>query len=196
MSIAELIQHYGYAAVIVGTFLEGETVLLLAGAAASHGHLSLLLVMACAALASFVGDQFFFFIGRRYGSALLDRFTFLRPRIERAKLMIDRYHAPLILSIRFLYGIRIAGPIALGMSDVHWSRFLILNSLGAVVWSMLVAGLGYGAGNVLSHLFMQVDADELWSLAVLLAAAALWWLFAHRRARRHQLAQGVNREPL
>ena len=38
MNIPELIQNYGYAAVAVGTFLEGETVLLLAGAAASRGH--------------------------------------------------------------------------------------------------------------------------------------------------------------
>lgn len=196
MSIAELIQHYGYAAVIMGTFLEGETVLLLAGAAASHGHLSLPLVIVCATLASFAGDQFFFFVGRRYGSALLDRFAFLRLRIGRAKVLIDRYHTPLILSIRFLYGLRIAGPIALGMSDVHWSRFLLLNFLGAVGWALLIASLGYGAGHVLSRAFIQIDADEIWGLAVLLAAAALWWLFARSRARRHDLAQGMNREHL
>ena len=56
MSLVELIQGYGYWAVAAGAFLEGETMLLVAGAAASRGHLSLPAVVAVAALAS-LGDD-------------------------------------------------------------------------------------------------------------------------------------------
>ena len=84
VNVPELIQHYGYLAVAVGTFLEGETVLLLAGAAASRGHLALPTVIGVATLASFAGDQLFFLLGRRHGSRLLARWPSLHARTAPA----------------------------------------------------------------------------------------------------------------
>jgi membrane protein DedA with SNARE-associated domain len=182
MNIAEWVQSYGYLAVAVGTFLEGESVLLIAGAAAAHGHLSMPAVIAVAALASFLGDQLYFLAGRRYGAVLLARYPSLQPRAARVAGLLERHHLPLILSIRFLYGLRIVGPIAIGMSRVSWSRFLILNGLGAVVWALLIAGAGYGAGQALVYLLKTVDADEQWALSLLLGLGFVWWLLGRRRA--------------
>ena len=184
MDIAGLIQSYGYAAVGVGTFLEGESVLLAAGAAAFHGYLKLPAVMAIATLASFLGDQLFFYLGRRHGNQLLGRFPSLEPRIERMRALLERHHVPVILSVRFLYGLRIAGPMAIGMSGVHWARFLALNLLGAVIWAVLIAVLGFGLGQGLAYSLGRFDADEAWLLTVLLLPAFLWWLAKHTRKKR------------
>jgi membrane protein DedA with SNARE-associated domain len=181
VDIAALIHSYGYAAVALGAFLEGESVLLLGAAAAARGQLSLPAVIAVAALASFLGDQLFFQVGRRYGNALLARFPTLRPRAERVRELLQRHHLPLILSIRFLYGLRIAGPVAIGMSRVPWPRFMGLNFAGAACWALSIAGLGYGMGRVLGRLLAGVDADELWGAALLAALlAGAWWLTARR----------------
>ncbi len=184
MNIAAWVQSYGYVAVAVGTFLEGESVLLIAGAAASRGHLAMPAVIAIAALASFLGDQMYFWVGRRYGAALLARYPSLQPRAARVNGLLERHHLPLILSIRFLYGLRIAGPIAIGMSHVSWPRFLLLNGLGALLWATLIASAGYGAGHALIHLLKAVDADELWGLSVLLVLGLVWWLVERRRAAK------------
>ncbi|MEO8013942.1 MAG: DedA family protein [Polaromonas sp.] len=181
MNIAEWVQSYGYVAVAVGTFLEGESVLLIAGAAAAHGHLSMPAVIAVAAFASFLGDQLYFLVGRRYGAALLARYPSLQPRAARVSSLLDRHHLPLILSIRFLYGLRIAGPMAIGMSRVSWSRFVLLNGLAAVLWALLIAGAGYGAGQALVFLLRAVDADELWGLSLLPVFGWVWWLLRRRR---------------
>ncbi len=186
MNISEWVQSYGYAAVAVGTFLEGESVLLIAGAAASRGHLSIPVVMAVAAFASFLGDQMYFLVGRRYGVALLARYPSLRPRAARVNGLLERHHLPLILSIRFLYGLRIAGPIAIGMSSVSWPRFLLLNGLGALLWAMIIASAGYGVGHALVHLLKAVDADELWGLSVLVVLGLVWWLVERRRAAKNK----------
>ena len=69
MSLVELIQGYGYWAVAAGAFLEGETMLLVAGAAASRGHLSLPAVEAVAALACLGGDQLWFYLGGAMASS-------------------------------------------------------------------------------------------------------------------------------
>jgi membrane protein DedA with SNARE-associated domain len=184
MNIAEWVQSYGYTAVAVGTFLEGESVLLIAGAAASRGQLSMPLVMTVAAFASFLGDQMYFLVGRRYGVALLARYPSLRPRAARVNSLLERHHLPMILSIRFLYGLRIAGPIAIGMRSVSWPRFLLFNGLGALLWAMLIASAGYGAGHTLLHLLKAVDADELWGLSVLLVLGLVWWLVGRRRGAK------------
>lgn len=184
MDIAAFIQSYGYAAVGLGTFLEGETVLLAAGAAAFHGYLTLPVVIAVATLASFAGDQVFFLIGRRYGTRLLARFPALEPRAARASALLERHHVTLILVVRFLYGLRIAGPVAIGMSGVPWGRFLSFNLVGAIVWAMLIASIGYGLGQGLAFALGGFDADEVWLLAALLLPPLLWGLYRHLRRVR------------
>ena len=155
LSFAQRVAH-GLLAVGLGAFLEGESVLLIAGAAASRGHLWLPAVVAVAALASFVGDQFYFSLGRKYGKTLLARFPALAPRAARVDALLARWHLPLILSIRFLYGLRVAGPFAVGMSSVPWSRFLALNLAGAWLWAWLVAAAGYFGGQLLGHALAAV----------------------------------------
>jgi membrane protein DedA with SNARE-associated domain len=123
MNLPEIIQSYGYTAVFVGTFLEGETVLLLAGFAAHRGYLSLPGIMVIACFASFLGDQLYFYLGRRYGIRLTDRFPKLKTKVEDFRTLLHRFHVPVILSLRFLYGLRIAGPIALGMTGITWLRY-------------------------------------------------------------------------
>lgn len=191
MQLNELIQTYGYAAVAVGTFLEGESVLLLAGAAAFHGQLSLPVVIAVATVASFFGDQLFFLIGRRFGPSLIARYPGIEPRINRFNQLIERFHQPLILSIRFLYGLRIAGPIAVGMSRVPWFSFLSLNLVGAVIWATLIAYLGQGAGQVVATIYQQVTAQGILHLVdvdgavgiAILALSLLAVLILHARRR-------------
>lgn len=133
MDVTGLIQSYGYWAVAVGTFLEGETVLLAAAAAASRDYLRFPAVIAIAAAFGFLGDQLFFFLGHRYGVRLIARFPSLEPRVTRVQALLRRHDAPLILAIRFLYGLRVAGPIALGTSGVRWARFAAFNLAGAVI---------------------------------------------------------------
>ena len=186
MNIAEWVQSYGYAAVAAGTFLEGESVLLVAGAAAARGHLALQAVIAIAAFASFLGDQLYFLVGRRYGAALLARFPSLQSRAARVNGLLERHHLLVILSIRFLYGLRVAGPMAIGMSRVSWTRFVLLNALAAVLWALLVAGIGYGAGHALASLLKATDADELWGLSLVLVLGLVWWLL-RRRALHHKI---------
>src|SRR5262245_35305943 len=74
MDLASLLQGYGYSVVFVGTVLEGETILALAGLAAHRGYLALPWVIAAAAAGGFLGAQIYFFVGRFYGPRVLARF--------------------------------------------------------------------------------------------------------------------------
>src|SRR5438105_4709032 len=144
-----LIDAYGYLAVFVGAFLEGETMLALAGLAAHRGYLDFFAVTLIAMMAGFFGDQFYFYLGRRRGAQILARFPGACARAHRFDELLARWHAPLIVGIRFMYGFRIVGPILLGMGRVPAWKFFVYNLLGAAIWAPLIAGVGYLFGTAL-----------------------------------------------
>lgn len=182
MDIPSLLQHYGYFAVAAGAFLEGEAILLLAGAAACSGYLMLPTVIIVGAIASFLGNQLYFALGRRYGPALLLRRPKLQQRTRRVNALLERYHLPLILALQFLYGLRIAGALAVGMSEVRWHRFLVLNLIGAFGWALLVTASGYGFGRGLSYVQQHINGDIAWRVLALLSMAGFAWLGLRRRS--------------
>ena len=78
MDPQSIIENYGYAAILIGTFLEGETILELAGLAAHQGYLVLTRVILAAFVGSLCGDQLFFYFGRKHSQAVLSRRLFFR----------------------------------------------------------------------------------------------------------------------
>lgn len=184
MALAHMLTDYGYLAVFAGSLLEGETILVLAGFAAHQGHLSLPGVIAVAFFGGMLGDQIFFFIGRRYGDSLLRRVPRMASSAVRVNRLLVRHHAGLIIGVRFMYGLRIAGPIAIGMSEVSARRFLFFNLIGAAIWAALVAGVGYLFGHTLKWLLADLDRYE-WVAVLMIVVVAALVAVAHRmRLRR------------
>jgi membrane protein DedA with SNARE-associated domain len=171
MSLESLVLQYGYLAVFVGCLLEGETILMLAGFAAHQGYLSLSITLWVAFVGGTLGDQFFFWVGRRWGRGLLQRFPTAQPRVRRVNVLLQRYHAPLIIGIRFMYGLRIVGPIVIGASDVAAWRLLLFNVLGAAIWAPLIGGFGYLFGRALALLLEDVRQAELAALVLIVGLA-------------------------
>jgi membrane protein DedA with SNARE-associated domain len=171
MNLSDLVAQYGYPAVAVGCVLEGETVLLIAGYAAHRGLLGLPGVLAVALVSSFLGDQFWFWLGRRHGGALVERFASIRRRIPRVQAMIRAHRDALVLGVRFMVGVRVAGPVLMGWSGVPASRFLVLNLLGAGLWAGAVGGAGYAFGEVLERLLPALREVEEGVLGVLAVGA-------------------------
>ena len=184
LDLPSLIDAYGYWAVFVGAFLEGETILALAGLAANRGYLDFYTVVVVAMIAGFAGDQFYFFLGRRRGAALLARFPLLRERAHRFDAMLSRFHAPLIVAIRFMYGFRIVGPILLGMGRcAHW-KFVVFNFIGAAMWAPLIAGLGFIFGEVLESVLHDLKHYELWAFGAVVALGLTVYIVQLRRERK------------
>jgi len=183
-----LIDTYGYAAVLVGAFLEGETILALAGLAAYRQYLDFRVVVAIALVAGFAGDQFYFWLGRRKGQQILRRFPNAQQRADRFDALLARWHAPLIVAIRFMYGFRIVGPVLLGMGRVPAWKFVVFNFIGAAIWAPLIAGLGYLFGNVIEALLDDLRDVELLAFGGLVLLGLASFLVHHIRTRRMEAA--------
>src|SRR5438105_13825863 len=128
--MSELIADFGHLAIFIGTFLEGETVLALGGVAAAHGYLSFWAVVATATIGGFLGDQTWFFIGRRYGHRVLARYPRFAAKAPRVQALLRRWDATAVVLLRFCYGLRIAGPIVIGTCGISPWRLAFFNFIG------------------------------------------------------------------
>ena len=185
MTLQTFIENYGYFAVFVGCFAEGETVLILAGFAAHLGYLSLPWVMVTAAVAGFCGDQTAFFAGRRWGPRLLA----WSPRLAAARSVIaeklERHSAWVVFVLRFAVGLRIASPIVIGASGLSLPRFMLPNAAGAIVWAIVIGGAGYLFGAAFTTMLTHAKHYEEIAFAVLaVVGVALLWLRSARSQRK------------
>jgi membrane protein DedA with SNARE-associated domain len=186
--ISSFVASYGYFAVFGGTLLEGETILAAGGFAAHGGLLDWRLVLLVASIGATLGDQVTFLLGRWKGAALIGRFPFLAARKQRVHDLLERYDILFILSVRFLYGLRIAGPFILGSSRIPLLRFAGLNVAGAALWAALITGIGYAFGAAVTSLLGDLQRVEGLVMAVILALGAGFWFWRKYLGRTRNAA--------
>lgn len=193
--LGEHIQHFiivwGYWAVLVallgenaGIPLPGETVLIFASFLAyKHQHLHLQWVILVGIAAAMVGDNIGYYVGRRGGRPLLERWKWFF-RVDEADIrageeFLNRRGSLAIFFARFIAGMRIvAGPLA-GVLRMEWKRFLLANAAGAIVWVTTIALVGYAFGSQFDRVTAFFDRAGLALLAVALAGG--WWLWKRRK---------------
>lgn len=184
MLMEQVVAQYGYPAVLVGTFLEGETVLIVAGFAAHQGYLKLSLVILAAFGGSLMGDQLYFLIGRLKGRPFLQQRSAWQAKAAKVDRLIDRHGTWIMLGFRFLYGLRTITPFLIGASRVSPSRFLLLNAAGALVWAIAVGCLGFLFGAAAETVLRNVRKIEGWIVLAILGAGAVVWVIYFLRKRR------------
>jgi len=184
MSLSGLIAEYGYVALFAGTLLEGETLLVMAGFAAHQGYMQLHWVIVVALIGGFLGDQVYFWLGKRHGSWVISRFPGLVPVFERTNELIVRHHEMLIVGVRFLYGLRTVGPIAFGMSPLKPWRFMLFNALGAAIWATGIGCAGYLFGQALELFVDDLKRIETVLLSAMTIGGIVFWSWRRWRYRR------------
>ena len=177
MSFQELMLTYGYPILFVGVMLESEAFLILAAYLAHRGYFSLPLVIAVAALSSFVITQFYFYLGHRYGATFVAKRPRWQQRVSRVGLLVHRYGAGLLLCYRALYGLRGVIPAVLGLTDYKRFQFLILNAVGALLWAVVVALAGNRLARIGEQVFEKLRSHELGVVIILLSVGLVWGIY-------------------
>jgi membrane protein DedA with SNARE-associated domain len=186
--LKEYLQTHGYWVLFVWTFLEGEAGLIMAGFLAFQGYLNIFGVMLTALAGSFCGDQFYFYLGRLKGPLLLRLFTPIARKFRKALRLIEKYGALVTFVSRYTYGFRIILPIIIGMTNMASLRFLRLNLLSAISWSIVFSLAGFMFGKSASILVEDVEKYEPYIMMALAAVIALMWILHFLHARWWQRA--------
>jgi membrane protein DedA with SNARE-associated domain len=183
MPIEQIITSYGAIGVFVGTFFEGEAIVILAAFAAHQGYLPLWEVIAAAFAGACLGDQFYFYLGRHQGLAFLARRPAWKGSVDKATRLIDRFHVWIILAIRYLYGLRSVLCFTIGMSRISSWTFIVLNAVGVAIWAVLTSLGGYYLGRTMEVILSDAKKYELAAAGLIILAGGIVWGVRRYRQR-------------
>lgn len=156
MNWTDLLQHYGYFAIFIGTFFEGETVLIL-GAYAVHQHIfHFWLLIMVAMVGGFIGDQFYYQIGMRYGQKIIQSKPQLAQKFAQASRVIDNYPVLTILLMRFAWGLRTILPISIGIKAYPVGKYILINLLACFIWAFVIVSVGLQISHWLHVLWEKI----------------------------------------
>ncbi|GHN01442.1 DedA family protein [Cytophagales bacterium WSM2-2] len=145
----KFINEFGYFALMVGTFFEGETAILTASSLIYQGLFEFPWTVLAAFSGSFVSDWIYYLIGRINGKIFVAKRPALQSRIEPLTRFFQTHKFQILFSYRFLYGFRILIPLVIGMSGLKPTSYLLYSTLTGLLWATIVSTIGYWTGRML-----------------------------------------------
>ena len=136
---------------VVTPFLPGDSVIFAASAFAALGSLNIFILIISLMVAAILGDTINYNIGRHLGQKLLSRgdSRFIKKEyIDRTNAYYDKYGGKTIIIARFIPIVRTFAPFVAGIGSMHYKQFITYNSIGGILWVLVVSLLGFFFGNI------------------------------------------------
>jgi membrane protein DedA with SNARE-associated domain len=203
---ADFLIRHGYIVLFGWVLLEqlglpipAAPLLIAAGALARAGKMNLTLALTMAFIAVILADVFWYFLGRYRGGRILKLLCriSLEPDscVRRTENLFIRHGVRSLLVAKFIPGLNTAAPTLAGIFRMPMRRFLIFDSLGGLLWVVIVTSLGLIFSDQLERIALRWGG---WLVAVLaggLAAYVLWKFIQRRRfLRRLRIARITPKE--
>jgi membrane protein DedA with SNARE-associated domain/membrane-associated phospholipid phosphatase len=183
----------------VGLVAPGEFTVMLGGAVAGQGDISLPLILAITWLCAFAGDSVSFMLGARLGRGFLvrhgQRLRITGERLEQVEDYFSRYGGRTILIGRFIGLVRALAPFIAGSSRMPYRNFAPFSILGTGLWSTALIMAGYFAAQSLDTV-TRIVGKGLFVFAIVVGvvvALALAFRFLRDRENRGRLAAEMER---
>lgn len=138
---------------LVGFLLPGDTLLILTGVLTFTGVIPqpIWLVALCIFLATLAGDNLGYLIGRKVGPPIFERKSagfFSKRSVARTEAFFAKYGGFAITIARFIAVVRTIAPVAAGVGKMPYRKFLLFDSLGAMLWGVGLPMLGWGIATI------------------------------------------------
>jgi membrane protein DedA with SNARE-associated domain len=187
-----LVASYGLwsvAAVIalesMGVPVPGETALVLVGIDSGTGHdVNIWALIGAAAVGAIVGDNIGYWLGRKFGYALVMRYGcyvgLTEARIKLGQYIFMRHGGKVVFFGRFVAYLRVLAALLAGLNCMNWRRFLVANAAGGIVWALVFGWGAHAFGQALLHASTPVCAG-------LLITGAIFFVWCALFVRGHEL---------
>ncbi len=194
-AIQEAIRWGGYAVLfaivftetglLVGLFLPGDSLLVIAGLVAAAGGLNVWALMALLSIAAIAGDSTGYAIGYRAGPMLFRReqsLLFNPKHLVRTREFYARHGAKTIVIARFVPIIRTFAPVVAGIGQMEYRRFIFYNVAGGLGWVILMTSAGYLLGRAIPNIGSYVHVVA--GVVIVLSLVPLLTEVVRERRRR------------
>jgi membrane protein DedA with SNARE-associated domain len=194
-----LLETYGLLTIFISMTLESacipipsEIVVPYGGWLASQGYVQFWQVVVVATAANLVGSSIAYWIGRTGGRALFlryGRYVFIRPEhLDSAERWFARRGEITVFFTRMMPVVRTFISVPAGIARMKFGKFLVYSALGAVLWNLGLAYLGYLFGANWDQLQKYFERyNTIFYILLVMAVVAIavfWWVRRDRRLKR------------
>ncbi len=191
-----LIEQYGlwlvFANVLalqLGVPVPAYPTLIVVGAIAGRGDITLAQVIAVATAASLIADLIWYFAGARLGRRvlrLLCRLS-LSPDscVRQTENIYERWGAPSLMVAKFVPGFAAVATSMAGLMRTRLLSFVLFDTLGALLWSGVAVSLGWLFRDAVNEVIEVFNQAGRWGLTALVGMLLLY--LAARALQRYQL---------
>jgi len=198
--LQENIGRFGYSLLFLFTFLEtsaflgivapGEATVVVAGIFASRGPLELGLVIPLAVLGAFLGDNVGYWIGRRYGTGVLEKYgkyvLLDRRSLEQVRGYYKQHGGKTVFLGRFMSIVRSFGPVVAGSSRMSYGPFALWSAVGCAAWGTFFSLVGYFFGESWDVIERYMGRIGLIASLCGLAILGLYLFLRRKRSRKRE----------
>jgi len=188
----EFLQQYGFLAALVGGILQGEIVYLTAMLTVSMGFLD----PYSTATAFFVGsigrDWATFYFARKRGEQWVSKKPKLQARAQKVSQRLERSPILVLLTYRFIYGLKTVILLVAGISNIRWLKFGFWTAVSTFLWILVFGWLGYFCAHEVIEQFHLI-AEYKWPIigTTLVGVLGYWLFFRWRRFKRECQSVGI-----
>jgi membrane protein DedA with SNARE-associated domain len=194
--VADLIERFTYVGIFLVLFVAGlgapipeEAPILAAGILASQHVIKWWLGLAVCFAGVLSGDVVLYWVGHHWGEHIMDwRLTRFVLTPEREKVMVAAYHrhgVKIVFTARFVAGFRAAAFLTAGIVRIPFWKFLLVDTVAALVGVPLGFGVAYLFTDQLPAILQGVHrVERVLILAGMVLLAAVIGYAAYRKSRR------------
>lgn len=189
--VIQIIERLGYFGIAFLMFLDNvfppipsEIIMPSAGYTASRGQLQIIGVIVAGSLGSILAAAILYALGRKISHAALFRWTdrygkylFIQTKdLQMALEWFEKYGHRIVFFGRMIPAVRSLISIPAGMSRMPFWKFMLYSSLGTVIWTTFLAGVGFYFGE--NQEFMLSIMHRVGYVILFLTIAFFsWWFF-------------------
>jgi len=145
---------------LFGVVFPGDTLLFAAGFLAAGGESNIAALVGVIVIASTLGGQTGYFLGRRYGPRVFakkDGIFFRREYVAKSEEFYEKHGGKTIMLARFVPVIRTFAPVIAGVGKMDLPKFTIFNFLGSALWGASITLAGYYLGSQFPGLADKIE---------------------------------------
>jgi len=179
--IEGLYETCGYLASFVGTFIEGEILLLTSVISSKLGYFNFFGGLVAAFFGAFLRDTIQFLVVKKQGKKLLAKKPKLQSKLDNASGWFNKNPYVYLTVYRFMYGFSTVVIMLSGLKDdINYPRFALHSAIGIGLWISIVGGLGYFCADAMIEKLNFISEHSLQVIGVLSTAGLAYWFFITR----------------
>ncbi len=176
----ELFETCGYIASFLGTFIEGEILLLTSVISSKLGYFNYFGGMMAAFFGAFLKDSIKFMLVKKYGKKLLKNKPDLHSKLNSTSIWFEKRPYFYMTFYRIMYGFGTPILMLSGLKDISYGRFAFHSAISVLLWIALIGGIGYFCAEIMVENLNFLKEHAIEMIGILVVLGLLHWFFFKR----------------